>query len=207
MWTDDRDLAVYEPALFGQWKINQQKQAGGSNGAVWGTSFTATGAGFDSARVSAGQMISVTTLDGTLDGAFEILAVVSASQLTVSTLRADRQAPALPVGNASGLIWRVYHFSPQRAAAHLYLRWRLKLPADAIAALDDACIEPLRMAETFCALALIFEAICQEDDQMELFEHKKRIYWGLFEQTWEGLELTRGGKVIWRSQTVQMERK
>ena len=76
---NDIDVLKYEPALFGELHPTNHVLAAGSGGELAGTTFEAVGADFVSAGVEPGGVIYLRSADGLLDGAYEIVAVDSAS--------------------------------------------------------------------------------------------------------------------------------
>ncbi len=81
--------------LFGELHLPSQVKAGGTGASLSGTTLTAAGADFIAAEIEAGGVIYLRSADGTLDGAFEIVSVDSATALTVSVVRADAADPAV----------------------------------------------------------------------------------------------------------------
>ena len=176
MMTKDVDLLTVEPGLFKTWRIDHQQRGKGGNGTLSGTTFSAAGVQFITAGVQAGDVLYLASIDGVIDGCYEIVEVVSATQLTVSVLRGDEMQPPLPVGAGNSLIWRISIFAPQRALAERTLRDRLELTDEAVAALDETGLWRLRAAMVSAALTLIFESLVQQDDDEEVFGRKKETY-------------------------------
>ena len=94
-FSNDADILRYEPVLFGELYLPGQVLTAGTGGQLEGTTFTASGADFVSAQVSAGGVVELQTADGALDGAYEIVAVDSATQLSVSVVRSDSDGAAI----------------------------------------------------------------------------------------------------------------
>ena len=88
-FSSDVDILKYEPMLFGHLHLPWQVIAEGTGGTLNGTTFTEAGADFVSVGVCAGGVIYLASEDGVLDGAFEIVSVDSATQLSISVLRSD----------------------------------------------------------------------------------------------------------------------
>jgi hypothetical protein len=102
VFSNDADVLKYEPVLFGELHLSSQVLASGTGGVLSGTTFTASGADFVSALVSAGGVVYLQSADSVLDGAFEIVSVDSATQLTVSVLRPDSSGSVVaPVAASS----------------------------------------------------------------------------------------------------------
>ena len=100
-FSNDADILKYEPMLFGQLYLPWQVLAAGTDGTLSGTTFTTSGADFVSAQIAAGGVIYMQSADGQLDGAYEIVSVDSATQLTVSVIRSDSDDPAVAPPAAS----------------------------------------------------------------------------------------------------------
>jgi hypothetical protein len=118
---DDRDILKFEPALFGELHPANQVIAAGTGGELAGTTFEASGADFVSAGVEAGDCVYLRSADGVLDGAYEIAAVDSATQLCVSVLRADSEAGPIAPPAGSDISYRISTFKPQIAEVSLRL--------------------------------------------------------------------------------------
>jgi hypothetical protein len=122
---NDIDILKNEPALFGELHPTNQVLAAGSDGELVGTTFTASGADFESSQVEPGGVIYLRSADGLLDGAYEIVAVDSPTQLCVSVLRADSEAdPIAPTSSpqaGSNISYRISTLRPQTAEVSLRL--------------------------------------------------------------------------------------
>jgi hypothetical protein len=79
MFSNDVDLLKYESKLFTEHYFPSQVLASGTGGMLAGTTFTKSGADFVAAGVSAGGVVYLKSAAGTLDGAFEIVSVDSAT--------------------------------------------------------------------------------------------------------------------------------
>jgi hypothetical protein len=112
-FSKDVDILKYEPVLFGELHLPGQVLASGTGGTLSGTTFTVSGADFVSAAVSAGGVAYLQSSDGALDGAYEIVSVDSATQLTVSVVRSDSADGAVAPPAASNVAYRVSTFGPQ----------------------------------------------------------------------------------------------
>ena len=112
-FSNDADILKYEPILFGELHLTGQVLATGTGGVLNGTTFTASGADFVSAQVSAGGVVYLQTADGLLDGAYEIVSVDSATQLSISVIRSDSDDTAVAPPSASEISYRVSTFEQQ----------------------------------------------------------------------------------------------
>ena len=80
--SNDTDILKYEPILFGELHLPWQVLIAGTGGTLNGTTFTTDDADFVTAQVSTGGVIYMRSADGSLDGAYEIVSVDSATQLS-----------------------------------------------------------------------------------------------------------------------------
>ena len=112
-FSNDADSLKYESILFGELHLPGQVLTAGTGGVLSGTTFTASGADFVSAHVSAGGVVYLQTADGLLDGAYEIVSVDSAAQLSISVIRSDSDDTAVAPPSATGISYRVSTFGPQ----------------------------------------------------------------------------------------------
>ena len=207
MLTKDVDLLVMEPCLFGVWRIGHQQRGRGGNGSVSGTAFSAAGVNFLDAGVQPGDVVYLASVDGTIDGCYEIVEVVSATQLVVSMVRGGADELPIPVGSGSNLIWRITTFAPQRALAQQTLLDRLELDDDAVATLSDTSRRQLCAAVVAATLAMVFEAMTQADDDADVFERKKDVYQHAVETALVQLRLEHEDGRMQRGDTTQMVRK
>ena len=122
----DKDILKTEPSLFSDACFTSQKLCGGTSGIVAGTQFTTSGVDFTASGVEAGGVIHLASVDGVINGGFEIVSVDDSTHLTVSVLRSDPAGSAIPVGSASGLTWSIKTFKPQIAVLETRLSHRLR---------------------------------------------------------------------------------
>lgn len=182
---NDVDILKYELVLFGELHPTNQVLAAGSGGELAGTTFEASGADFVSGQVEPGGVIYLRSADGLLDGAYEIAAVDSATQLCVSVLRADSQADAVAAPAGSDVSYRISTFRPQAAEVSLQLTQYLGIrpgQADSDASADTILdTEAIRQV---CALGVIAGAYAMLAGKPsgEQFEEKSRHYERLFEK-------------------------
>jgi len=163
MITSDRDLLVYEPALFRDVLWTGQKLLESASGGTidsLGTTLTVAGADFAALGVTAGH---VAVVAGT---PLEVLERTGPTQLAVSLLRSRAGAPPIPAAPGTSLSVRITTFAPQIALIHDQLLRALGIRTDAP---DDDGANPLteasitnpgvlRRVEALGALHLIFAA-------------------------------------------------
>ena len=157
----DRNILAIEPSLFSEACFTSQKLCGGTNGIVAGTQFTASGVDFTASGVTAGGVIWLESVDGSIKGGVEIVSLIDSTHLTVSILRPSTgSGQAIPVGSASGLTWSIKTFKPQIACSETVLSCRLRcLPGweDAtitLAELDNS--DAVKLVWLYSVLAEVF---------------------------------------------------
>jgi len=156
---NDIDILKYEPALFGEIHPTNQVLAAGSGGELAGTTFTASGVDFASAQVEAGGVIYLRSADGLLDGAYEIVAVDSATQLCVSVLRADSEADPIAPQAGSNIFYRISTLRPQAAEVSLRLMEYLWIkPGQATSDFSAEDILDSEAVRQVCAMGVIASA-------------------------------------------------
>jgi hypothetical protein len=184
-FSEDVDILRYEPILFGELHLPGQVLACGAGGALSGTTFTAASADFVSAQVSVGGVIYLQSANGSLEGTFEIVSVDSATQLTVSVLRADSEGDAIAPPAATDISYRVSTFAPQAAEVGFqlteYFGIRPGNPASDIGVEDILDKNVLRSASVFGVISSVY-AMLASKSQDENFWNKSLHYQKLFEK-------------------------
>lgn len=120
-FSNDVDVLKYEPVLFGELHLPSQVKAGGTGAVLSGTTLTASEADFVAAGIEAGGVVYLRSPDGSLDGAYEIVSVDSATQLTISVLRADSTQPPTAPPTGGEVSYRIATLNPQAVEAALQL--------------------------------------------------------------------------------------
>ena len=120
-FSKDIDILKYESILFGELHPPGQVLISGSNGVTSGTTFTSTGSDFTSASVEAGGVIYLRSSDGAIDGVYEIVAVDSATQLSISVLRELSTDNSVGLASATNVFFRVSTYKPQIGEAEFEL--------------------------------------------------------------------------------------
>ena len=190
---NDIDILKYEPVLFGELHLTNQVLAAGSGGELAGTTFEASGADFESAGIEPGDVIYLRSADGLLDGAYEIAAVDSATQLCVSVLRADSESdPVAPPAGSTGspqagndVSYRVSTLRPQASAVSLRLTQYLGIrPGQADSDLSAEEILDTEAVREICAYGVIAAAYAMLASRAdgEQFWNKGLHYEQLFER-------------------------
>ncbi|MEN6308991.1 MAG: hypothetical protein ABFD91_14680 [Anaerohalosphaeraceae bacterium] len=201
LFSCDADVVRVEPGVFAGSPFAGQVLCSGANGVLAGTAFSAAVENFIGKGVAAGHVIVLQSLDGAINAAYEVVSVVSATQLEVSAVRADSQTPAIPVGTSSGLIYRIATFGPQAAIAAEEITARLGL--------RPGCSEntygpehivdatPLRMVSVYRVLMMVFVIQAGTTDAGKTFavrhDYYKRLYCGAFNRLRIAVDVERDG--------------
>jgi hypothetical protein len=192
-FSNDVDILRYEPVLFGELHLPWQVLAAGTGGALSGTTFTASGADFTVAGVESGGVIYLKSSDGAIDGAYEIVSVDSATQLTVSVIRPDSDGDAIAPPGASDTAYRVSTYGPQASEAGYqlteYFGIRPGNPASEIAVEDIMDTEVLRRASVFAVLSAIYAMLASKAENENSWA-KSLHYRKLFEKAKERCRLS-----------------
>jgi hypothetical protein len=187
-FSNDADLLRYEPKLFTEFYFPSQVLTSGTGGVLAGTTFSAGGADFIAAGISAGGVIYLKSTDGVLDGAFEIISADSAGQLTVSVLRADQAAGAVAPPAAADAAYRVSTFAPQANEAMAVLMRCFGIePQDSA---NLARPDELRQASVFMVLSSVYATLTGNEQTSEEFWKKSLHYRTLFEQLRQQIRLS-----------------
>ncbi len=159
-FSSDVDILKYEPVLFGELHLRSQVRAAGSGAVLSGTTLTAGDADFVSAAVQAGGVVYLRSDDGALDGAYEIVSVDSATQLTVSVLRANPENGPVAPPAAEDVSYRISTLDPQviEAACELtaYFGIQPGNPNSAVRIDQVMDTEVLRRASLFAVIAAVY---------------------------------------------------
>jgi hypothetical protein len=184
-FSNDVDILKYEPVLFGELHLPGQVLARGTDATLSGTLLTATEADFLAAGIEAGGVIHLKSVDGSLDGAYEIVSANSSTQLTVSVVRSDAADPAIAPPAASGISYRVSTFGPQAKEAAFQLTEHFGVrpghPTSEIAVENLVDTEGLRRASAFFVIASVY-AMWTSRTAGECFWRKSLLYQQLFEK-------------------------
>lgn len=159
-FSNDVDILKYEPILFGELHLPWQVVAAGAAGTLSGTTFTANDADFVTGWLTAGGVVYLQSADGSLDGAYEIVSVDSATQLTISVLRPDSEAPAVAPPAATDISYRISTFGPQANEVAFQLTEYFGIapgnPASEINVEDVLDVSVLRLASVFAVISIAY---------------------------------------------------
>jgi len=159
-FSSDVDILKQEPILFSELHLPWQVLASGIGATLAGTALTASDVNFESGGVSAGGVAYLSSADGSLDGAYEIVSVDSGTQLTVSVLRSDiADTPVAPPA-ADDVTYRVSTFAPQAGEAAFQLTEYFGIqpgdPTSTITVDDIMDTEGLRRASALLVISSIY---------------------------------------------------
>ncbi len=188
-FSNDADMLRFEGILFGELHLPWQVLVSGTGGQLSGTIFTKSGEDFVSAQVSAGGVIHLQSDDGQLDGAYEIVSVDSATQLTVSVLRADDEGDAIAPPAATDITYRISTFESQATEVLFQLTQYFGIQPG----VPDSDFEPddildasvLKQASVFAVLAGIYAMLASRTDEDKSYWKKSHYYQKLFEKARE----------------------
>jgi hypothetical protein len=156
-FSNDADILKYEPILFGELHLPWQVLAAGTGATLSGTTFTSSSADFVAAQIQAGGVIYLQSADSSLDGAYEIVSVDSATQLSISVVRADSTETAVAPPAATDISYRISTFGPQAAEVGFQLTEYFGIqpgnPASDIDVDDILDKSVLRLASVFAVIS------------------------------------------------------
>jgi hypothetical protein len=184
-FSNDADILKYEPVLFGELHLSNQVVAAGAGGVLSGTTFTAADADFVDAGIFEGQVVYLRSADGTLDGTYEIVSVDSATQLSVSVVRADVEDSVVAPQGATDVFYRICTYKPQAVE----IGWQLTKyfgirPGNPESDIDVDNIlnkSVLRTASVFAVISSVY-AMLASGCPNETFWEKSLYYKKLFER-------------------------
>ncbi len=185
IFSNDVDILKYEPILFGELHLPWQVLAEGTGGTLSGTSFTAAGADFVSAQVSAGGVVYLQSADSVLDGAYEIVSVDSTTELMVSVIRADSSTEPIAPPAAGDVSYRVSTFGPQAGEIGFQLTEYFGIqpgnPASDYTAEDVLDTTALKLASVFGVISSVYAMLSSRAKDENLWK-KSLYYQRLFEK-------------------------
>ena len=182
-FSNDSDILKYEPILFGELHLPWQVLAAGTGGTLSGTILTASGADFVSAQVSAGGFVYLQSAISYLDGAYEVVSVDSATQLSISVIRPDSQSSAIAPQAATDISYRISTFGPQANEVGFQLTEYFGIspgnPASDIDVEDVLDTSVLKLASVFAVISSVYAMLASKAKD-ENFWKKSLYYQKLF---------------------------
>ena len=159
-FSSDIDILKYEPVLLGELHLSSQVLAQGTGAALSGTTLTDGAGDFVGAGVEAGGVVHLKSADGALDGAYEIVSVNSATELTVSVLRADVADSPIAPAQASDVSFRISTFAAQAGEAAFQLTEYFGIqpghPTSEITTENIVDMEGLRRTSVFLVISGVY---------------------------------------------------
>ena len=159
-FSNDVDILKHEPILFGELHLSLQVLANGTGATLSDTTLTAPGANLESPGVSAGGVVYLRSANGLLDGAYEIVSVDSATQLTVSVLRSDMTDDPIAPPAADNVTYRIVTYEPQAVDAAFNLTQYFGIqpgnPTSPVSVDDIVDFEGLRRASSLAVISSVY---------------------------------------------------
>jgi hypothetical protein len=187
-FSNDADILKYEPILFGELHLPWQVLAAGTGGMLSGTTLTASGADFVAAQVSVGTVAYLQSADGSLDGAYEIVSVDSATQLSISVIRSNSTDPAIAPTSATDISYRISTFGPQTNEVGFQLTEYFGIspgnPASEIDVEDVLDTNVLRQASVFAVISSVYAMLAGKAKDENFW--KKSLYYQKLSATARG---------------------
>ncbi|MBN2315455.1 MAG: hypothetical protein JXM79_16110 [Sedimentisphaerales bacterium] len=178
-FSNDADILKYEPILFGELHLPWQVLTKGTEGTLNGTTFTAENADFVTAHVSAGGVVYLQSADSSLDGAYEIVSVDSATQLSLSVIRSDPTDTAVAPPPATDISYRISTFGPQANEVGFQLTEYFGIspgnPASDIDIEDVLDTSALRLASVFAVISIVYAMLSGKAEDEN--DWKKSLYY------------------------------
>ena len=175
----DVDIARFEPVLFGELHLPSQVIARGEAGRIEGTTFSDEAADFEASGAEAGGVIYVRSGDGTIDGLYEVVSVDSATQLTISIIRAAGSDDVVVPAEGSDLVWRISTLEAQSAEAAIKLCEMFGIrpgnPNSQYSAEDIVDAGGLRVTAVYMVLSIVYAALASKGDNDNM--RSKSLYY------------------------------
>jgi hypothetical protein len=183
-FSKDVDLARWEPGLFGEPARAGQTLCRGTDGVVSGTRLSSAGGAFVNSGVKAGQMVWLSDAAQSVEGAYEVVSVESATALTVSVVRPNEGEPTVGPPAGSGFIYRISTFDPQAEEVSAELLEYLGLPpeGEGVTATDIQDGRVLRQAVVFGVLAAVLASNAAGSNVTSGLAEKAQYYQKLYDQ-------------------------
>jgi len=162
MFCQDRDILCVEPVVYqGQAIPPIVQPASGTDGVISAGTFTSPSADFVGAGVRAGMVLCTTSTIISEGSVWEIVDVVSATQLAISSLRASADGPVISAGNATGPKYyvRTLMAAIEQVSSEISERFRRLGESNGIVATDFSDSRALAAATAFGVLARIYRGM------------------------------------------------
>lgn len=194
VFSTDSDILRFEPSLFGDLYFQWQVLSLGHDGQLESTVFSSATGNFITNAVQVGGVIYLKDPDGTLEGMYEITAVNSEMELTISVLRQSQSDAPVQVGLAADLYYRIGTYAPQSYDVMYELTQYFGIqPGNAESeykAEDIYNKDVLRQASTHAVIAGVYATLASAADDADGYWKKSLYYQGLFEKARERCRLS-----------------
>jgi hypothetical protein len=160
----DRDLLAIEPMVFLSDADVGQQLVVATDGAISQATLTSTSSDFVAAGVSAGMVLVVYAATPADGAAYEIVSVDSATTLTLSVLRAQREGTSIapPAGTELSFVIRSFAALTVDLSATLAEKLRHLAESAGIASADFADSSQLSLTMAYGVLASLFVARAEQ---------------------------------------------
>jgi hypothetical protein len=171
MFAKDRDLVVLEPVLHRDVAWVGQRRIS-TTGSIVGTSLTLNTGSFIDSEIAAGHVVIFD------DAVLEVVSIESATQATVSLMRASVESNAIPRLDATNRSVVVYDYSPQLAIVHRQVLTMIGLDPDDADFDESVVTNPgaLVRLEALGTLHLIYAGAAAPGRGGSKFEHRAKMY-------------------------------
>lgn len=162
MFCQDRDILCIEPVVYqGQATAPICQPASGTDGEITASTFTSLSADFVASGVQAGMVLCTTATIISEGSVWEIVEVVSATQLTISALRASANAPVISAGNVSGPRYYVRTLAAviEQVGSEMSERFRRLGESGGVQPADFADSKALAVAAAFGVLSRVYRGM------------------------------------------------
>lgn len=184
-FSHDRDLIIHEPALLRDVAWNAQRRLN-TTGSVSGTQLTLNQGSFTDADIQPGHVVLFDAVT------LEIVSIDSPTTATVSLMRANLSAQAIPPFSATNRSVVVYDFSPQRAVVHRQILNMLAIDPEGESnfGIDETRItnpRALTRLETLATLHLIYAGAAAPSSAEGTFDKRAKLYRERFQRERESV--------------------
>ncbi len=188
IFSNDVDIMKYEPILFGDLHFAGQVLASGNDATVGNSILNADDGNFINTQIAVGMVVYLQNEDRTIDGAYEVVSVNSATQLAVSIMRADSQTDAIPVQDGDELSYRICTYQAQsnelvlQLAQHFGLRPGISDGQYSVDEILDTSV--LKQVSVYGILSVVYATLAgKADGDKENFWKKSSYYRQLYEKS------------------------
>jgi hypothetical protein len=194
-FSNDVDILKYEPILFGDLHFAGQVLTSGSGAIISNSILNAAGVNFTNAQIAAGMVVYLQNEDRTIDGVYEIVSVISATQLTLSVLRADSQANAIAVQDSEEVSYRICTYQAQSKELLLQLAQHFGLRpgvADGVYSVDDILdASVLKQVSVYGVMSIVYATLASKaDSDKENYWKKSGYYRQLYEKAFQRCKIS-----------------